>query len=158
MTTSTLITYRLIPHLLAMLSYSQRYFYLANFSINITNDWRTRDLRTFLTALSSRARTGLDVRFLLASPPGIPRLAARNMSYTHYLAALDIPTRFYSGPSVQHAKFAISDDNSVIIGSHNLTFRSLKSNVEVSILLEDPTLAATLRPVFDHLWDIAKPS
>jgi len=154
---ATLITNRLIPHLLAMLSYSQRYFYLANFSINITNDWRTRDLRTFLTALSARAKTGLDVRFLLASPPGIPRLAARNISYAAYLAGLKIPTRFYTGPSVQHAKFAISDDNSVIIGSHNLTFRSLSSNVEVSILLDDPALAVTLRPVFDHLWGIAKP-
>lgn len=155
MISTTLITYRLIPHLLAMLSYSQRYFYLANFAINITNDWRTRDLRTFLIALSNRAKCGLDVRFILASPPGIPRLAARNISYAHYLEDLKIPTRYYSGPSVQHAKFALSDDNSVIIGSHNLTFRSLRSNLEVSIFIEDPSLACTLRPYFETLWSKA---
>jgi len=50
-----------------------------------------------------------------------------------------------------HAKFLISGEL-VYVGSHNFTDASLQRNLEVGILLRDPSLARGLRKLFEEFW------
>ena len=141
MTSPTLITSRLCGHLLAILSYSRNYFYLANFSLQLNDFWTTREIRCFIQALANRATSGLDARFLIAAPPSIARLTARNTASVRFVSDLGLPIHYYVGPSVLHAKFAVADDIHLVVGSHNLSHNSLHRNVELSLHVEDPVTA-----------------
>lgn len=152
----TLITSRLCGHLLAILSYSREYFYLANFSLQINDFWTTKEIRTFIQSLARRTKEGLDARFLIATPPSIARLTARNTAAARYVSDLGIPLHYYAGPAVLHAKFAVADDIHLIVGSHNLSHNSIHRNIELSLHIEDPTTALEAKKLFLGLWETSK--
>lgn len=156
MTPPTLITSRLCGHLLAILSYTNDYFYIANFSLQINDYWTTKEIRTFIQSLKLRTTQGLDTRFLLASPPSMARLTARNTASSRFVSDCGIPLHFYSGPAVLHAKFAVADDIHLIVGSHNLSHNSLHRNVELSLHVEDPAAARAAKAIFLGLWETSK--
>lgn len=151
-----LITSRFCAHLLAALSYSNRYFYLANFSLQISDTWIGREIATFFRTLAARVESGLDARVILATPPSHARLTARNTLSARFITGLGIPLRYYSGPAVLHAKFIVADDLHVIVGSHNLNHNSLHRNIEVSLRVECTSTAWKLRTHFLALWERSK--
>jgi putative cardiolipin synthase len=58
----------------------------------------------------------------------------------------------YQGPECLHAKAAVIDGETVIVGSYNLDPRSEKLNSELALVVRDPTLAAEMTGRMDaHL-------
>ena len=58
----------------------------------------------------------------------------------------------YTGPESMHAKSAIIDGETIIIGSYNLDPRSERLNTEIAVVVEDSRLAADLAASMDgHL-------
>ncbi|MBD3867828.1 MAG: phosphatidylserine/phosphatidylglycerophosphate/cardiolipin synthase family protein [Acidobacteria bacterium] len=58
----------------------------------------------------------------------------------------------YTGPESMHAKSAVIDGETIVIGSYNLDPRSERLNTEIAIAIEDPFLAADLvSSMDDHL-------
>lgn len=51
-----------------------------------------------------------------------------------------------------HAKLVIIDEVYYILGSHNFSQSSVGSNIEISMLSEDPLGGALLKHYFDTLW------
>lgn len=88
-----------------------------------------------LSALIAAARRGVMVELILPKAPG-----------THYFANLESVNRLLGAgvgdnvkifhyPEMSHAKVALIDDRIVIAGSANLTHRSMRRSVEMSIFV-----------------------
>ncbi|MGY1530578.1 cardiolipin synthase [Luteimonas sp. A649] len=101
-----------------------------------------------LMALSSAALAGLDVRLLVPreSDSKLVTLAAR--SYFGPLLVAGVKIHEY-GPRMLHSKSLLVDDALVLIGSANFDHRSFRLNFEVSVLFDDPGLAAELAALIE---------
>jgi cardiolipin synthase len=106
-------------------------------------------------ALTSAALRGLDVRVLvpLTSDSRIVSAAAR--SYYDELLAAGIRVFEYL-PRMLHTKALLVDADTVMVGSANFDNRSFRLNFELSLMLRDPALAATLERVILEDLDQAR--
>jgi cardiolipin synthase len=100
-----------------------------------------------MMALTSAALGGLDVRLL------VPRMSDSRLvtwcvrSYYDELLAAGVKIYEY-GPRMLHSKALLVDDAIAIIGSANFDHRSFRLNFEVSVLFDDPGVAAALAQQF----------
>ncbi|TDK23726.1 cardiolipin synthase [Luteimonas aestuarii] len=101
-----------------------------------------------MMALTSAALAGLDVRLLVPrmSDSRLVTLAAR--SYFGPLLVAGVKVYEY-GPRMLHSKSLLVDDHLAIIGSANFDHRSFRLNFEVSMLFDDPGIAAQLHRVIE---------
>ena len=101
-----------------------------------------------MMALTSAAFGGLDVRLLVPrqSDSRLVTLAAR--SYFDTLLAAGVKVYEY-GPRMLHTKTLLVDDDLAMVGSANFDHRSFRLNFEVSVLLRDAGLAATLAKLIE---------
>ena len=101
-----------------------------------------------MMALTSAALGGLDVRLLVPrqSDSRLVTLAAR--SYFDTLLAAGVKVHEY-GPRMLHTKALLVDDDLAMVGSANFDHRSFRLNFEVSVLLRDAGLAATLAKLIE---------
>lgn len=104
----------------------------------------THRLRIFLARL---ARKGVKVQLLLPgkSDVALSQWASRRLYNSLLKNGIEI---YEYQPQVLHGKLIIIDD-AVYVGSANLDTRSLHINYELSLRLENPTLADAARQVFD---------
>ena len=101
-----------------------------------------------MMALTSAAFGGLDVRLLVPrqSDSRLVTFAAR--SYFDSLLAAGVKVYEY-GPRMLHTKALLVDDDLAMVGSANFDHRSFRLNFEVSVLLRDAGLAATLAKLIE---------
>lgn len=92
---------------------------------------------TYLEALATAARNGVDVRLLVPGNSDIGWIA--NVSRTMYRRLLESGVRVFewNGP-MMHAKTAVADGNLVRIGSTNLNLSSWVGNWELDAIVLDP--------------------
>lgn len=104
--------------------------------------WRLR------RALMRVARRGGRVQLILAGHSDIEaaRLASRSLYSKLMSAGVEI---YEYQPQILHAKLVVID-GVAYAGSANLDARSLNINHELMIRLDDPTLAAQARAIFQH--------
>jgi cardiolipin synthase A/B len=105
---------------------------------------------SLLRALQRAARRGVDVRVILAGTTDvrIVLLAARAI----YGRLLKAGVRIYEwhAARVLHAKTAVIDGHWSTVGSSNLDALSLRRNLEVNAIVEDPDFAAALEALFEE--------
>jgi len=111
-----------------------------------------------LRALAAAAGRGVDVRVCLDygrdRATGAPE--NKHTAAATWLAAHGVRVVLDELDRTTHAKVVLVDDRWVVLGSHNWTRSAIVSNREVSLLFDDPALAATLaRDLFARLpgWD-----
>lgn len=96
-----------------------------------------------MMALSSAALGGLDVRLLVPkrSDSRLVTWAARS----YFDELLDAGVRIFEyGPRMLHTKALLVDDAVAVVGTANFDPRSFRLNFEVSMLVRDPGIAASL--------------
>ena len=96
-----------------------------------------------MMALTSAALAGLDVRLLVpqVSDSRLVTLAARSYFGELLLAGVKI---YEYRSRLLHSKTLLVDDHLALIGSANFDHRSFRLNFEVSVLFDDPGIAAAL--------------
>ena len=100
-----------------------------------------------LSALASAALKGVDVRILVPAKSDVLVVGPAGRSY--YQQLLNVGIRIFEYlPSMLHAKTMVIDEHLALVGSANIDMRSFTLNFEVGALLDDPTVAATLRDCF----------
>lgn len=104
----------------------------------------TYRLRVFLAKL---AQQGVRVQLILPgkSDVALSQWASHRLYHTLLKNGIEI---YEYQPQVLHAKLVIIDD-AVYVGSANLDTRSLHINYELSLRIENPTMAEAARQVFD---------
>jgi phosphatidylserine/phosphatidylglycerophosphate/cardiolipin synthase-like enzyme len=110
--------------------------------------------KRFYRVISSAIERGVHVRILTNSVRSCDRddmlPAAGYDNHRKRLVQLGIELWEYQGPEAIHAKSAVIDGETVIIGSFNLDPRSANLNTEVALMVSDPGKASELRGYMDE--------
>jgi cardiolipin synthase len=102
---------------------------------------------TYVQALRSAARDGVDVRLLVPGGTDIPLL--RPLSRAGYRTLLEAGVRVFEwNGSMLHAKTAVADGRWARVGSTNLNPASWLSNCELDVIVEDDTFARHMEEMY----------
>jgi len=106
-------------------------------------------------AVLARAHSGLKIRVLLNKEGRGQHLMAINMKASQYLSEAGIRVKFARTFPITHAKLWVFDDDSVILGSHNISNRSVTVNNESSALIKSREVAREFKRYFDLLFNLS---
>jgi cardiolipin synthase A/B len=102
---------------------------------------------TYVQALVTSARDGVDVRMLFTRASDIPLL--KIMSRTGYPTLLEAGVRIFEwNGSLLHAKTAVVDSRWARVGSTNLNFASWIGNCELDAVVEDEGFAQQMEAMY----------
>ncbi len=109
---------------MSMLNCAKEYVYITTPYLIIS--------REMMVALTSAAKSGIDVRIIL---PGIPdKKLIWFLSRSYYKILLKAGVKIYEyTPGFIHAKMFVSDDSSAVVGTINLDYRSLALHYECAV-------------------------
>jgi cardiolipin synthase len=113
----------------------------------ISNAYFMPGLR-FLRVLRKASRRGVDVRIFVPSRTDAWPVYHASRSLFAGILAAGIRIFEWQGP-MMHAKTAVIDDTLCIVGSYNLDHLSLSRNLELTVLLDDPELGASMSAMFE---------
>jgi phosphatidylserine/phosphatidylglycerophosphate/cardiolipin synthase-like enzyme len=103
-------------------------------------------------ALKSAITRGVSCRVLLH--PGNPadHLSSKNAATASSLRVWGAEVKFGSKGGCMHAKTLIIDKRLAIVGSHNFSQKSMTTNVELGVVVDDAASVRTLYDYFEILW------
>jgi len=101
-----------------------------------------------------QSQAGKKVRVLLNKEGRGQHLMAINMKAAKYLGEAGIRVKFGRTFPITHAKLWIFDDDAVILGSHNLSNRSVTVNNESSAFIKSRPVAVEFKRYFNVLWGL----
>ena len=104
--------------------------------------------REILNALLSQARNGVRVHIILSHRTRIPLIDAANYIAGHKLTKAGACVHRYTD-RYMHSKVAWNNRGDVIVGSANVDEKSLSSNFECCLLLNDEALIGDLKRAFE---------
>lgn len=100
-----------------------------------------------LTAITTAAKSGVDVRIITPHIPDKPIVHAVTRSYYHIL--VDSGVRIYEyTPGFMHSKTIVADDEVAVVGSINLDYRSLYLAFENGVWLYETPSVLEIRDDF----------
>ena len=102
----------------------------------------------------AQAQSNKKIRVLLNKEGRGQHLMAINMKAAMFLREAGIIVKFGRTFPITHAKLWIFDDDSVILGSHNLSSRAVTVNNEVSALIKSRPVAVECKRYFNSLWNL----
>jgi phosphatidylserine/phosphatidylglycerophosphate/cardiolipin synthase-like enzyme len=138
------------PALLAGVRDAQRSIDLVMYLWKITKSPKNKP-RQLVRALGEAHRRGVRVRVLLEDSGYGREINQANRETALLLEQEGIKVIFDSQAVTTHAKMVIIDGRLTYLGSHNLTQSAMGRNRELSLLVDDPALAARLTAYLDHL-------
>jgi len=97
-------------------------------------------------------RTGVKVRVLLNIEGASHRLTTINQQAKRNLEQAGAAVKFGPQFPITHAKIFIVDKKRVILGSHNLSSRSVVANDETSVLIDGKEVAGEFTRYFNLTW------
>lgn len=103
-------------------------------------------------AVIEKARNGVKIRVRLNSESKDHYLTKENTRTSQALRRYPIQVKFDSSGTVSHLKMIIIDNEIVIIGSHNLSARSVSENNEASVAIFGAAACKPYKEYFDLLW------
>ena len=104
-------------------------------------------ISSYVQALRSAARDGVDVRLLVPNASDLPLV--RSLSRAGYRPLLEAGVRIFEwNGSMVHAKTAVVDGRWSRIGSSNLNIASFFGNYELDVAIEDEGVAAQMEQMY----------
>ena len=104
---------------------------------------------SYVHALQSAARDGVDVRLLVPGGSDLPWL--RPLTTAGYRPLLDAGVRVFEwNGSMLHAKTAVADDRWARVGSTNLNMASWLTNFELDVTVEDEGFAHQMADLYER--------
>jgi len=117
--------------------------------------------RSVRRALGRAARRGVDVRVLMPGEIDVELVRHASRSTWGYLLRHGVRLFEYQA-GVLHAKSAVIDGSWSTIGTFNLDYLSLRSNLEINVSVRDPGFGATMEASFirdlDESREIDRPT
>ena len=112
-------------------------------------------IQEFNRVILARLEQGIKMRVLLNKEGREQHLMAINMGTSRFLTEAGASVKFGKVFPINHAKLFIFDDDEVILGSHNLSNRSVTVNNECSALIKSREVAVEFKRYFNALWNLS---
>lgn len=110
-------------------------------------DWRWypqdigASIQIFNQKIIQKANRGVKVRAIL-----------NNMETARILSQNNVDARVKNFQRLLHTKLMIIDDKISILGSHNYTKNAFETNLECSIIIDDPNVTKHYKNYFENIW------
>ncbi len=120
------------------------------------NPKKENEVHPLLDALIDAKNRGLDVQVILDLSFEFSRkadMSKKNTQAFSYLQRNGIPVFYDDTQILTHAKYWIVDQKTVIVGSFNLSKKSLTENRETAVLIQSPEIASQYE---SHFQDTPK--
>lgn len=108
------------------------------------------ELHKLFSAIILKAKQGIKVKVLLNWNQKRHCVAKTNFSVAQVFKGCGIKVRHLKNNRCCHAKVFIIDKTKALLGSHNLSVKSVTSNFELSYLIPDPETVKQLSSVFEQ--------
>lgn len=121
---------------------------------NTKNDIR---FTLFHDSFHSKVNGNVFDRYLLAvikaQKRGVSiKILCNNEKQVEKLRRYNIQVRKAKGFKTMHAKVFVFDQETMILGSHNLTDNAVTTNLEISVILTDKEIVNRFLKYFDIVW------
>lgn len=126
---------------LAHIKRAERSIYILMFDWRWYKDDITSDMSLLNQAILRASRNGVDVKIL-----------CHYDEMAKHLQALGFSAKSWPKTKLMHAKGILIDEDTLILGSHNLTENAMGLNIEVSAVLYDDDVCAQFKRYFFSLW------
>lgn len=149
-----------LPALVDALEAARTRIDVAMFILGIgTGDLGLMRVREIVDICIRRHNDGLACRFILNEFTGDGDLPLLNRVAAQYLLGVGVPVRMFRSDrrSSIHSKYALIDDDRVIMGSGNWTPGGLAGNLEASVQAQSEPLVRVLRRRFEGDWARGEP-
>lgn len=124
-------------------------FAMAQHSIRFITGYFT-PTRAIVNSLRDAAQRGVDIQMLMGSSTDMPPAFDKVMMQQALdLAHENCLTLFIQEGGFHHEKAICIDGHLILIGSHNLDRLSIKTNHEISVLMDSPDVAGDFNAYFD---------
>jgi len=135
---------------------ARKEIYISCYKVEIKHSNRGKKLQLFWQFIFDAAKRGVKVHFLLNWNDLRRSVAKTNLYVAQELKKNGCEVKYLKGTRCCHAKLFIFDDNLCIIGSHNLSVKSVSENFEMSYLVENDVEIRQAKKIFEGLWKDAK--
>ena len=120
-------------------------------SVFISTPYLILDER-FLSALTTAARSGVDVKIIIPGIPDKKTVYQLSNAYAYGLSKGGVKIYYYK-PGFNHMKTVLVDDTYASIGTINLDLRSFYLNYENAVFLFDSNCVKDIREDFDEMLE-----
>lgn len=141
-----------LPQAKALVESAQSTIDISTFKAEMTTKSRGLTLLNFFKSLMLKAKEGVQIRFLINWNDKRHACPKTNLFVMTQLRKENIKIRLLKNNRCCHAKTLIIDKKKAIIGSHNLSVRSVTSNFEISFVFQDYNQVKALSDVFASSW------
>lgn len=146
--TKLLIEHDFIKELYNILQRATVKIYSTIYYARIHKTHKNDDTRKIIQALADAKNRGVEIKILINNPSQKNKLNTSIQYFIYQLQESKIDVKQTPQGRITHAKTWIIDNDKVIIGSHNLTLRSLRISREISILVIDEKINKQLTEYF----------
>jgi len=105
-------------------------------------------------AIIRAKKRNVEIKVILNQESPNRNLSKINGITCNQLACAGVQVKMLRTPSLLHTKLWIFDSEYSVIGSHNISGRSLSINEEASVLIQDKHFAIFMQTYFNNLWEI----
>jgi len=109
-------------------------------------------LQAFNRLIVAKARAGIKIRILLNKEGVSNKTAYVNVKTADVYKEAGADVRYARSFPTTHGKLFLVDDDVVILGSHNLSNRSVTVNNETSVLIKGRAVALEYKRYFNSIW------
>jgi len=111
------------------------------------------DIQNLNYEIKAAAKRGVSMRAILHPGNPMDHLMQKNAQMASFLTAWGAQVKFGKRGGCTHAKMILLDKTIAILGSHNLSQRSLSTNVEVGIVIEGSWEIREFQEYFNFIWE-----
>ena len=140
------------PALLTAIENSKTSIYISVYQAVLKKEGKKYLINNIWRKLKEKKDEGLDVRILINQNFHSRDSKIINQSTAQNLILLKIPVKFYDKTKRGHSKVYIFDNRIAIIGSHNLSERAIRENIEMSIYIEEDYVVKEVEGHFLEEW------
>jgi len=147
---------KLSQHLTCHAYNANKCIYISCYKVEISLKPKGRKLLDIWEKIYKASERGVDVKILLNWNDMRRSIAKTNLYVATNLKKHGCDVRYLKDERCCHAKMFLFDDDNLIIGSHNLSVKSVSENFEMSVLIKDREQIKEAKQIFETIFRDAK--
>ena len=141
-----------LKYLVREITHAEKSIWVAMFEWSWYPGQHTGTVQDLNRELAIRGRDGLEVWVMLHNEAIGRHLHRINQKTASHLTQNKVKVKWGNSGKPLHAKVWIFDKARVIIGSHNISVRSTRTNIECSVLMQDEAECIKVVQWFEGMW------
>lgn len=132
---------------------AKKSIFLSTFKAEISHHQRGKALLEFFELIAKKSKEGLKIKLLINWHDDRKSVPKTNEYAIKFCKENQIKVRHLKFNRCNHAKIIIIDNEKAIVGSHNLSIRSINNNFELSCLLVNEEDVRPIIETYQKVWD-----